>query len=61
MAKKISCEVYPDPHSTVFIVVCKYGDDVITKFAVRSQQEGEAVLVRALRDLHENSFERVSI
>jgi hypothetical protein len=53
---KITCEVYKDPHSTIFVVLCKHGDDVLTKFAVRSQEEGEAVLVRPLRQLHENSF-----
>jgi hypothetical protein len=53
---KITCEVYKDPHSTIFVVLCKHGDDVITKFSVRSQEEGEAVLVKALRQLHENSF-----
>jgi glycosylphosphatidylinositol transamidase (GPIT) subunit GPI8 len=53
---KITCEVYKDPRSAIFVVLCKHGDDVIMKFAVRSQEESEAALVRALRQLHENSF-----
>ena len=53
---QVTCEVYKDPHSTIWVVLCKHGDDVITKFAVRTQEEGEAVLVRTLRELHKNSF-----
>jgi hypothetical protein len=48
----VTGEVVADPSGTPqFLVICKFGDEVISSWPVRTEKEGEAQLVEGLRGL----------
>ena len=48
----VSGEVVPDPSGArQFLVICKFGDEVIGSWPVHTQKEGETQLIDALRGL----------
>src|SRR4051794_6602390 len=52
----ITGEVVPDPHgSRTFLAICKYGDEMIASWPVRSTEEGERQIVEALKGLQKKA------